>query len=60
MQPPLVRSYLMTTLLITDVICIEIIEKTLERDFFMTAEEALKFGVIDKILERRDSTQVIA
>ncbi|KAI9595819.1 Clp protease-domain-containing protein [Syncephalis fuscata] len=36
------------------------IEKTLERDFFMTAEEAMKFGVIDKILERRAATQIIA
>ncbi|RKP23560.1 Clp protease-domain-containing protein [Syncephalis pseudoplumigaleata] len=36
------------------------IEKTLERDFFMTSEEALEFGIIDKVLERRDSKQVIA
>ncbi|KAG8931485.1 hypothetical protein FRC02_002664 [Tulasnella sp. 418] len=28
-------------------------EKALERDYFMTAEEALNFGIIDKVLENR-------
>jgi ATP-dependent Clp protease protease subunit len=32
----------------------EIIEKTLDRDFFMTATEAKEFGLIDKVLEKRD------
>ena len=32
----------------------EIIEKTLDRDFFMTAAEARDFGLIDKVLEQRD------
>jgi ATP-dependent Clp protease, protease subunit len=32
----------------------EIIEKTLDRDFFMTAAEARDFGLIDKVLEKRD------
>ncbi|KAI7862418.1 ATP-dependent Clp protease [Spinellus fusiger] len=32
---------------------IETIEKMVERDYFMTAEEALKFCLIDKILEKR-------
>lgn len=28
-------------------------EKALERDYFMTAAEALDFGIVDKIVERR-------
>ncbi|WAM31158.1 ATP-dependent Clp endopeptidase proteolytic subunit ClpP [Caldicellulosiruptor naganoensis] len=32
---------------------IEVIERDTERDFFMTAEEALKYGIIDKVIERR-------
>jgi ATP-dependent Clp protease, protease subunit len=30
------------------------IEKTLDRDFFMTAEEAKTFGLIDKVLSTRE------
>ena len=33
---------------------VEIIRKTLERDYFMTASEAKKFGVIDQIIDNRD------
>ena len=33
---------------------IEIIRKTLERDYFMTANEAKKFGVIDEIINDRN------
>ncbi|CAJ0626576.1 945_t:CDS:2 [Entrophospora sp. SA101] len=33
---------------------LEEIEKAVERDYFMTAEEALGFGLIDKILEKRE------
>ena len=36
----------------------EIIRKTLERDCFMTAEEAKKFGVIDQIIDNRDQIKV--
>ncbi|OAD70750.1 hypothetical protein PHYBLDRAFT_19530, partial [Phycomyces blakesleeanus NRRL 1555(-)] len=32
---------------------IETIEKMVERDYFMSAEEALSFGLIDKVLEKR-------
>ena len=32
----------------------EVIEKTLDRDHFMTAEQAQKFGIVDKVFERRD------
>jgi ATP-dependent Clp protease protease subunit len=32
----------------------DIIEKTLDRDYFMTAEQAQEFGLIDKVLEKRD------
>lgn len=30
-------------------------ERALERDHFMTAEEAVKFGIVDKIVRRRPS-----
>ena len=33
---------------------VEIIRKALERDYFMTASEAKKFGVIDEIINNRD------
>lgn len=33
----------------------ETIERTLDRDSFMTAEEARAFGIVDKVFERRDS-----
>lgn len=32
----------------------ETIERTLDRDFFLTAEEALKFGLIDRVYEKRE------
>ena len=31
----------------------EEVERDMERDHFMTAEEALKYGVIDKVIEKR-------
>ncbi|CAO3572444.1 unnamed protein product [Mortierella alpina] len=34
---------------------LEAIERAVERDHFMDAEEALKFGLIDRILEKRPS-----
>ena len=33
---------------------VETIRKALERDYFMTANEAKKFGVIDEIIKNRD------
>jgi len=33
------------------------IEKTLDRDFFMTAEQAREFGLIDKVLEKREDAE---
>ncbi|KAJ3296017.1 hypothetical protein HK104_002048 [Borealophlyctis nickersoniae] len=32
----------------------EWIEKTMERDHFMSAETALKYGIVDKIIEKRE------
>ncbi len=32
----------------------ETIEKTLDRDHFMTAEETKEFGIIDKVIEQRE------
>lgn len=34
----------------------ETIEKTLDRDFFMTPQEALDFGLIDQVFEKRAAT----
>jgi ATP-dependent Clp protease protease subunit len=34
------------------------IEKTLDRDYFMTADEAVKFGLIDKVLSTREAMDV--
>jgi ATP-dependent Clp protease protease subunit len=35
----------------------EQIEKTLDRDYFMTAEQAKEFGLIDKVLEKREEAE---
>lgn len=32
----------------------EVIERTLDRDHFMTADEAKSFGLVDKVFERRE------
>lgn len=32
---------------------VEEIEKVMDRDFYMTAQEAIDFGVVDKILSKR-------
>jgi len=32
---------------------LSVIEKDTDRDFFMTAEDALKYGIVDKIIEKR-------
>jgi ATP-dependent Clp protease, protease subunit len=34
----------------------ETIERTLDRDYFMTAEQAREFGIIDKVLTSRDES----
>lgn len=38
----------------------EMIEKTLDRDYFMTAEQAKEFGLIDKVLTSRDDSDAKA
>ncbi|WP_332066164.1 ATP-dependent Clp endopeptidase proteolytic subunit ClpP [Bartonella sp. CB189] len=35
----------------------EIIERTLDRDHFMTAEEAKKFGLVDEVIQYRAETE---
>jgi ATP-dependent Clp protease protease subunit len=35
----------------------EMIEKTLDRDYFMTAEQARQFGLIDRVLSKRDEVE---
>ncbi len=32
---------------------LDVIERDTDRDFFMSAEEALKYGIVDKIIEKR-------
>ena len=32
---------------------LEEIEKVMERDFFMGAQEALEWGIVDKVLDKR-------
>ncbi len=35
----------------------EVVEKDLERDYYMSAEEALEYGLIDKILKRGENAE---
>jgi ATP-dependent Clp protease, protease subunit len=35
----------------------EVIERTLDRDYFMTAEQARDFGIVDKVLTSRDEAE---
>ena len=32
---------------------LENVSKDMERDYFMTAEEAMEYGIIDKVIARR-------
>jgi ATP-dependent Clp protease protease subunit len=34
-----------------------LVAKSLERDFFMTAEEAMRFGIVDAVLTSRKDTK---
>jgi ATP-dependent Clp protease protease subunit len=38
----------------------ETVEKTLDRDHFMTAEEALEFGLIDRVFDKRENIEAPA
>ncbi|NWG54577.1 MAG: ATP-dependent Clp protease proteolytic subunit [Hydrogenophilaceae bacterium] len=35
----------------------EVVEKTLDRDHFMTADEAQKFGIVDRVYEKRETPE---
>ncbi len=35
-----------------------LIERTLDRDYFMTADEAVQFGLVDKVLSTRDAMDI--
>jgi ATP-dependent Clp protease protease subunit len=35
----------------------ELIEKTLDRDYFMTADQAMHFGLVDKVIQNRDDAE---
>ena len=36
----------------------EAIERTLDRDYFMTSEEAQKFGIVDAVLSKRSEGEM--
>jgi ATP-dependent Clp protease protease subunit len=36
----------------------EMVERTLDRDYFMTAEQAKEFGLIDRVLSKRDEIEM--
>ncbi len=38
----------------------EVIERTLDRDFFQTAQEAKDFGIVDRVVSSRDDEEVSA
>jgi ATP-dependent Clp protease protease subunit len=38
----------------------ETIEKTLDRDYFMTADQAREFGIIDRVLTRREEVEALS
>jgi ATP-dependent Clp protease protease subunit len=38
----------------------DLIERTLDRDHFMTADEAMEFGLIDKVISSREAIEVAA
>ena len=35
----------------------EMVEKTLDRDYFMTADQAKDFGIVDRVLSSRDEVE---
>ena len=35
----------------------ETIEKTLDRDYFMTAEDAREFGIVDEVITKRHAVE---
>ena len=37
----------------------EVIDKTLDRDYFMTAEQAKDFGIIDRVIKSRDEAEAM-
>ena len=39
---------------------VEVIEKTLDRDYFMTADEAKTFGIVDHVYETREAAETSA
>jgi len=36
----------------------EVIERTLDRDHFMSAEDAMKFGIVDRVFEKREVSDI--
>jgi ATP-dependent Clp protease protease subunit len=36
----------------------DVIERTLDRDYFMTAEQSRDFGIVDRVLTHRDDVEI--
>jgi ATP-dependent Clp protease protease subunit len=39
---------------------LEVVERTLDRDYFMSADESKAFGIVDHVYERRDVVETVA
>jgi ATP-dependent Clp protease protease subunit len=39
---------------------IEVVERTLDRDYFMSADESKAFGIVDHVYERRETSEAAA
>ena len=58
------REFLATTRRMVEIIAhhsgkpVEQVERDIDRDYFMTADEAVKFGLIDKVLSTREAMDV--
>ena len=39
---------------------LEVVERTLDRDYFMSADESKAFGIVDHVYERRETTETAA
>jgi ATP-dependent Clp protease protease subunit len=37
----------------------DVIEKTLDRDYFLTANEACNFGIVDKVITKRTEEEAL-
>lgn len=43
---------------LTLVFLLQVIEKWMDRDYFMTAEEAVSYGIVDRVLHKAPAEKV--